>query len=483
MAKFFKPSDRPRTRRFIELFLTVIAIAFCPISMWLVDPENITLKHDNTWVLATGVLGGGALLIHTVLHLRARYADPLILPIVVLLNGLGLAMIYRIDLTTPSNAGATQIMWTALGMTVAAVTLLMLKSHRVLRRVTYVSLLVSLVLLLLPLIPFLGVEIYGARIWISIAGRTFQPGELAKITLAIFFAGYLSTHRDLILVAGRRLGPLRFPRFRDLAPMFIAWLASIGVLIFQRDLGSAILFFGLFVSMLYLATGRSTWVFLGLGFVALGGVLAYQFIGHVNARIYGWIHAFDPEIYNRAYGGSGQIIQGIFGLGAGGLFGRGWGKGRPDLVAFSNSDMIVTSLGEELGLVGLSAILLLYFLLITRGFRAALGTRDAFGKLLSGGLSAAIVIQLFVVVGGVTRMIPLTGLTTPFLSAGGSSLLANWIIIALLLSVSHAARAPHVIDSSTGVDGASDTDSQEGGVTRLISKMATHTRVGGSPRE
>lgn len=472
----------PKPRRVTELFLTILAVAICPLSMWLTDPEAVA-DGETTWLLAGGVLGIGALLIHVVLYIRARYADPFILPIVVTLNGIGLAMIYRIDLTTSANAGVDQILWTGVAMVAAALTLFFLKDHRVLRRITYTSLAISLVLLVLPLIPFLGVEILGARIWISVAGRTFQPGEIAKIALAIFFAGYLSTHRDLILLAGKKIGPVRLPRFRDLAPMFIAWLISICVLVLQKDLGSAILFFGLFLAMLYLATGRTTWVILGLLFVAVGGVLAYFFISHVHYRIYAWVHAFDPEVYNLPQGGSGQVIQGLFGLASGGLFGRGWGNGRPDLVAFSNSDMIITALGEELGLLGLGAILMLFLILVTRGMRAALGTPDAFGKLLAAGLSLLIVIQMLVVVGGVTRLIPLTGLTTPFMSAGGSSLLSNWVIIALLLSISHSARAPHIIETYDDLPEGIERQGEADGATSVISRISEGSQRVGEARE
>lgn len=470
----------PKSRRFIELILTAIAVAICPLAMYLVDPDTIA-SGNTTWLQATIALGGGALLIHVILYLRARYADPLILPLAVALNGLGVAMIYRIDLTTPNNAGATQIIWTGVAMVACAATLFFLKDHKVLRKITYISLAASLFLLILPLIPGLGLELNGAKIWISIGGRTFQPGEIAKITLAIFFAGYLSTHRDLILLAGRRLGPVRLPRFRDLAPMFVAWLLSIGVLIFQRDLGSAILFFGLFMAMLYLATGRLMWVALGLVFIAAGGILAYNFVSHVHYRISSWVNAFDPEVYNQPLGGSGQIVQGLFGLASGGLFGRGLGNGRPDLVSYSNSDMIIASLGEELGLLGLGAILMLFFLLASRGIRAALGTRDAFGKLLAAGLSAVMVLQLFVVIGGVTRLIPLTGLTTPFMSAGGSSLLANWVIIALLLAISHTARAPHVVESYDGDSLAESIDydgAETEGATSVISRISDSSQRG-----
>lgn len=442
---------RQKPRRLTELLLLVLAVGIGVGANILVDPDQ--LGSGNPHILVSGlVLGIGALLLHLVVHLRAKYADPYVLPIVVALNGLGIAMIHRIDLTTDQSAADSQVLWTAVAMTAAGLVLWFLKDHRVLRRITYISLLLSGLLLLLPLLPGLGLELNGARIWISVGGRTFQPGEVAKITLAVFFAGYLSTNRDLILLAGKKLGPVRLPRFRDMAPMFAAWLVAIGVLVFQRDLGSAILFFGLFLAMIYLATSRLSWIVIGLLLVAVGGFFASRVFGHVAARLDSWLNAFDPEVYNRAPGGSGQIVQGLFGLSSGGLFGQGLGQGRPDLVSYANSDMIITAFGEELGLIGLAAVLMLFFLLVSRGFRAALGTRDAFGKLLAAGLSAVIVLQLFVVVGGVTRLIPLTGLTTPFMSAGGSSLLSNWIIAAIILAISHTARRPVVTGPATEAD-------------------------------
>ncbi|MUN64719.1 FtsW/RodA/SpoVE family cell cycle protein [Kocuria sediminis] len=442
---------RQKPRRLTELLLLVVAVAIGVGANILVDPDQ--LGTGNPHILVSGlVLGIGGLVLHLVVRLRAKYADPYVLPIVVALNGLGIAMIHRIDLTTDQSAAQSQVLWTALAMTAAGLVLWFLKDHRVLRRITYISLVLSGLLLLLPLLPGLGVELNGARIWISVGGRTFQPGEVAKITLAVFFAGYLSTNRDLILLAGKKLGPLRLPRFRDMAPMFAAWLVAIGVLVFQRDLGSAILFFGLFLAMIYLATSRLSWIVIGLLLVAVGGFFASRIFGHVAARLDSWLNAFDPEVFNRAPGGSAQIVQGLFGLSSGGLFGQGLGQGRPDLVSYANSDMIITAFGEELGLIGLGAILMLFFLLVSRGFRAALGTRDAFGKLLAAGLSAVIVLQLFVVVGGVTRLIPLTGLTTPFMSAGGSSLLSNWIIAAIILAISHTARRPVVTGPATEAD-------------------------------
>lgn len=442
---------RPRPRRITELLLLLVALAIGVGANILVDPERA--QADPRHIIMSGtVLGVGALLVHVVLWIRARYADPYLLPLAVALNGLGLAMIHRIDLSTNQSAANTQVVWTGVAMLACCVVLWLLKDHRRLRNVTYIMLLLSAVLLLLPMIPGLGVEINGARLWISVAGRTFQPGEIAKITLAIFFAGYLSTNRDLILLAGRKIGPVRLPRFRDIAPMLAAWVIAIGVLVLQKDMGTAIMFFGLFLAMVYLATGRLGWIVLGVLLMAVGGFAASRMFSHVALRLDAWLDAFNPDVYNRSPGGSAQIVQGLFGLASGGLFGQGLGQGRPDLVSYSNSDMIITAFGEELGLIGLGAILVMFLLFATRGLRAALGTRDAFGKLLAAGLSSLMVLQLLVVIGGVTRLLPLTGLTTPFMSAGGSSLLSNWIIVAILLAISHSARRPVVTGPATDED-------------------------------
>lgn len=430
-----------KPRRNVELLLLLLALIVGIGANMMVGLDSGRAFSQDFFIQA-GTLAGIVLAIHIVLRFRAKYADPVILPIVTALNGIGLAMIHRIDLSTGQAAAASQLLWSAVAIIAAIVVLLVIKDHRVLRRFTYISLAASALLLVLPLVPGLGTSINGARIWIMVGNYSFQPGEIAKITLAIFFAGYLSANRDLILLAGKKFGPLQFPRFTDLGPMLAAWAVSIGVLIFQRDLGSSVLFFGLFMAMIYVATSRVSWVIIGVALIAAGGFVAAQLFPHVSLRLDSWINAFDPDVYNRAPGGSGQIVQGLFGLASGGLTGTGWGQGRPDLVSYANSDMIIAALGEELGLVGLSAIIMLYVLLVTRGFRAALGTRDGFGKLLACGLSFVIALQCFVVIGGVTRLIPLTGLTTPFMSAGGSSLLANWIIIALLLLISDASRRP-----------------------------------------
>lgn len=451
----------PKPRRNVELILLILALAVGIGASAMVGIDDPSSFDSDFW-FQSSLLVVASLVFHVVLRIRAKYADPVILPLVVALNGLGLAMIHRLD-GPESDTGNNQLRWTLVAMAVAIAVIWFLKDHRILRRFTYISLAASAVLLVLPLVPGITAgEILGARVWISIGGMTFQPGEVAKITLAIFFAGYLSSNRDLILLAGRKVGPLQFPRFKDMGPMIAAWLVSIGVLIFQRDLGSSVLFFGLFIVMIYVATSRISWVLIGLALLLAGGLVAGQIFSHVALRIDGWINAFDPEVYDR----SQQVVQGLFGMANGGLMGTGLGQGRPWMVPFANSDMIIASFAEELGLMGVFAIVLMFLLLFTRGFRAALGTRDAFGKLLACGLSFALALQCFVVIGGVTRLIPLTGLTTPFMAAGGSSLLANWIIVGLLLMISHAARGP--IDTTPLPPGQDAAGSKTAGTTQAV---------------
>lgn len=429
-----------------ELFLLVLATiiglgAYAAVAI----AETDSLPGD--FYLYSGVL----ILIAVVLHLLVRYfapfADPVLLPVAVALNGIGLAMIYRLDLAARSagqnsSLAGKQLILTGVGVVAAAAVLVMLRDHRVLRRFTYTAMLAALGLIVLPFVPGLGHEIRGARIWIGLGDYTLQPAEFAKIALAVFFAGYLVTNRDTLALAGPKFLRIQLPRLRDLGPIIVVWAVSISLLVLQRDLGTSLLFFGLFIAMLYVATERTSWIIIGFGMFAGGAALAAKNFGHVAARFDVWLNAMDPAVYDRHPGGSSQVVKGLFGLANGGLFGTGWGQGHPNLVPFAESDFITASLGEELGLTGLLAILMCYLIFVQRGMRIALGVRDGFGKLLASGLAFVIAWQVFVVVGGVTRVIPLTGLTMPFLAYGGSSLLANWLIVAILLRISDNARRP-----------------------------------------
>ena len=439
---------RLRTGRGAELGLLFLAVLLAVFAYAQVGLSTVgTIPADIAGYSAG--LAAMALGLHLVLRWRAPFADPVMLPLVVTLNGIGLAMIYRIDFALEarglaSGFSARQLMWTAVGTVLAAAVLIFLRDHRVLRRYTYTAMIAGLVLLVLPMAPVVGRTINGARLWIGVGPFSFQPAELAKIMLAIFFAGYLVTHRDVLTLAGPKVLGLQLPRAGDLGPIVLAWAVSIGVLVVERDLGTSLLFFGLFVAMLYVATERWSWVLIGLLLFAVGVVATIKLFGHVAARFDIWLHALDPDVFSRDPGGSGQLVRGLFGLANGGLMGTGWGQGNPDLVPYANSDFIVASLGEELGLTGLLAILVCYAVIAQRGLRTAIGVRDGFGKLLASGLAFVIAFQCFVVVGGVTRLIPLTGLTMPFLASGGSSLVANWIIVAILLRISDGARRPAV---------------------------------------
>ena len=434
-------SYTPRRGRNVELALVIGAVAIVLLAYLNVELATTGEIPPGTLTLVGGYLAL-AIGFHLVLRWRASYADPLMLPIITLLNGLGLVMIHRIDIahgkSIADGVALRQLMWTAVAMVIAAVVLIVLRDHRVLRRYTYLAGAIGFGLLLLPLLPIIGTSIYGSRIWIQIGPFSFQPGEVAKIALAIFFAGYLVQTRDALSVAGRKVLGLTLPRARDLGPILVAWLASLAVLIFERDLGSSLLFFGLFVAMLYVATERVSWIAIGLTLFCLGAYIAYLVFGHVQTRVLLWLDTFSPE----ALQASDQLAKGLMGMAAGGMFGTGLGRGRPDLTYFAESDFIIPSFGEEIGMIGLFAILMLYVLLVQRGLRTSLGTRDGFGKLLAAGLSFSVALQCFVVVGGVTRVIPLTGLTMPFLSSGGSSLLANWTLVAILLRISDHARRP-----------------------------------------
>ncbi|WP_433164049.1 FtsW/RodA/SpoVE family cell cycle protein [Kribbella sp. CA-247076] len=435
----------PRTRRGVELLLLVIAIV---VSVGAYVNIGITVQDKvpaSTGYYAAGI-GLLALIAHFALRYRAPYADPVLLPCAVVLNGLGVAMIHRVDLGMAAAAEAAgrdprspaapqQITWTAVGIVLFLVVILLIRDHRRLQALTYTAGLAGLVLLVLPLIPGLGVNINGAQIWIRFLGMSFQPGEFAKLFLVVFFAGYLVVKRDVLTLAGHRFLGLDLPRARDLGPILIAWGVSLGVLVFEKDLGSSLLFFGLFLILLYVSTERAGWLIIGGLLFAGGAFVASQLFGHVQKRVDDWLHPFNEV--------GGQVATALMGQAWGGVLGRGLGQGRPELLGFyGQSDFIISSFGEELGLTGLMAIILIYTLIVERGLRTALGCRDVFGKLIATGLAMSFALQVFVIVGGVTGLIPLTGLATPFMALGGTSLVANWAIIALLLRISDQARRP-----------------------------------------
>ncbi|MDQ3406312.1 MAG: FtsW/RodA/SpoVE family cell cycle protein [Actinomycetota bacterium] len=438
------------TRRGTELLLLGFAAAVVSGALMLVEAnqeQQLTLRIFWYGLAFLGLFG----VAHVAVRKWAPYADPLILPCVALLNGLGLVMIYRIDLALTEKALRAgreinhdvpkQILWTTIALILFLVVLAVIKDHRQLTKYSYTFGLVGLFLLAIPgLLPSaIAPTINGAKIWLRIGPFSIQPGEFAKILLLVFFAAFLVSKRDLFMAAGRRVLGVDLPRARDLGPILFAWGVSVGVLVFQKDLGTSLLFFGTILVMLYVATERAIWVIFGVSLFVGGCIIAFQLFTHVQQRVSNWI---DPLSTYDDIGGGYQIAQALFGLGTGGVGGTGLGAGRPELVPLANSDFITAAIGEELGFIGLAALLMVYTVLALRGMRSALAVRDTFGKLLGGGLAFMLIMQVFVVVGGVTKLIPMTGITAPFLSYGGSSLLANYVLVALLLRISDAARRP-----------------------------------------
>ena len=454
----FAPAAMPRKRRRTELTMLTFAVLITFFAY-----ANVGFGINGK--LPSGAFGYGLVFAAIVLgaHLAVRkfapWGDPLLLPLAAILNGLGLVMIHRLQLasqahlvsgnTIAKSATTTQLLWTAIGIAGFVVVLAAVREIRVLQRYTYTLGIIGLIMLAIPaLLPSSLSAINGAKVWIIVGGFSLQPGEFAKLALAVFFAGYLVVKRDVLALAGRRVLGIDLPRARDLGPVLVAWGASLMILVFESDIGTSAMFFGLFIAMLYIATQRTSWLLIGLLLFLFGVLVTASLFHHVGDRFTIWLHTFSAVNVNCDPAGkincapSYQLAQGVYGMGSGGVVGRGWGQGQPYLTPLAQSDFIVSSFGEELGLTGLMAILLIYGLIVQRGLRAALTVRDPFSKLLAGGLSFVLGLQVFVIVGGVTRLIPLTGITTPFLSQGGSSLVASWMLIALLMRISDNARRP-----------------------------------------
>jgi cell division protein FtsW (lipid II flippase) len=454
------PAPRPPTRRGVELSLIVAAVL---VSMY--GYAEVGLARQAALPPGAAGFGGGlaglALLAHVTVRARAPYADPLLLPIAVLLNGIGLVLIYRLDLepVLGPRAAAAQLVWSAIGVGLFIAVVLVLRDHRVLARYAYVSVTAALLLMAAPIF-FPAVN--GAKIWIRFAGFSIQPGEFAKVLLAVFFAAYLSANRAALAYTGRIivrarqlrrvswLRRLQLPTGRVMGPVLAIWLVSVGVLVLERDLGTSLLFFCLFVVMLYVATGRTGWIVVGLLLASVGAFAASSLEPHVRGRVEDWLHPFatiDAGI------GPSQLAQSLFAFAGGGALGTGLGQGHSYLIGFAaKSDFILATAGEELGLVGLCALFALYALLVTRGYLAGLALRDPFGRLLAVGLASLLALQVFVIAGGVMDLIPLTGMAMPFLAQGGSSVVTNWIIVALLIRVSDRARRPEPAPAAEAAD-------------------------------
>lgn len=437
----------PPNRRNTELGLLCFAAALAAVALL-----NVELNQERPLSPDVVLFPAAFVVLFALAHLAVRrfapHADPVLLPVVTAINGLGLVLIHRLDLgdTDAHPTAGHQLLWTAVGIAGFMAVLILLNDHRKLARYGYVCGLTGLVLLIIPaVLPALYSEQNGAKIWVQFDGFSIQPAEFSKILLLIFFAAVLVSKRAVFTSAGKHVLGMDLPRPRDLAPLLAAWALSVGVMVAERDLGTSLLLYASFLTVVYIATERLSWVVIGLVLFAGGSFIAFHLFSHVRVRVHNWLDPFaDPD--------SGyQMMQSLFSFATGGVFGTGLGNGQPNTVPAANTDFIVAAVGEELGLVGLTGVLMLYAILIVRGLRTALAVRDSFGKLLAGGLAATLGIQLFIVVGGVTKLIPLTGLTTPWMSYGGSALVANYLLLAILLRISNAARRP--IGAAPGAGG------------------------------
>lgn len=377
---------------------------------------------------------------HIGVRIFAPGADPAILPVVFTLSGIGITFVTRLQ----PDASLGQVIFLFLGVALMVGTLAVVKNLEVIKRYKYVLGIAGIILLVLPM--FIGTEIYGSKLWIKIGGFQFQPGEFAKVLIVLFLAGYLAENRELLSISNRTVLGIKFPRLRLLYPLFIVWGVCLLVVAFERDLGSALLFYTIFLIMLYVATGRVSYVIIGLALLAVGAFGMYQIMSHVQVRVAIWLDPFS-DAQNLGY----QIVQSLFSLADGGLAGVGIGKGMADIIPVVASDMIFAAIGEEMGLLGGSAVLLLFMLFAVRGLTTAARAKSDLAAFSATGLTAAISFQAFTIVGGVTKLIPLTGVTLPFMSQGGSSLLASFVIVALLLRAGDEAtgRSTEIANTST----------------------------------
>ncbi len=413
-------------RRATELGLGVLAVIIAAFGYLLVQLSQTPHVPADLWVIFAGVLGL-FVLAHLAVRRLAPNADSVLLPLAALLNGLGFVTVARLD----PGLGRVQAVWTAVSVAAFILTLLVVRQIRTLERYRYTALFLGMLCLLLPLAPKIGKTINGARLWVAVGPVNFQPGEAAKVLLVLFFAAYLVDKRELLASGTRRILGLRLPAIRHLGPLLLAWGVSILIMVRETDLGQAMLIFTLCAVMLYVATNRASYLVVGLFLFLAASAVAYRLFAHVQTRVVTWI---DPFRYANDKGY--QLLQGLFGFAAGGIAGTGLGLGSPKQIPNVSTDFIFAAIGEELGLIGTVAILIAILLFVGAGLRIAIRSDRPFPKLFATGLTAIVGIQSFIIIGGVTRTIPLTGVTLPFISYGGSSLIANWVIVALLLRIS-----------------------------------------------
>ena len=427
---------RPRNA---ELSLVILGILIAFGSGALVDLARGTTLEPELF-RTFGAFAALAVAGHMVIRKLAPAADPVLYGVAVGLSGFGLGMIRRLD---PKLAN-TQLGWLAIALAVFALTLLVVRDHRVIEQYRYSLMVVGIGLLLLPLTP-IGTNLgRSAKLWIQVGPLTFQPAEAAKVVLAAFLAGYLAERREVMTVASARVGPLQMPAPRHFGPLLLAWGLSLAIMFYETDLGSSLLFFGLFVITMYAATSRIAYAIAGTGLAVAGVLFAYKTFAHVQTRVGAWLDPWSNDIATGFQAAGRQIAQSYFAFGSGGLTGTGLARGNPDLIdpglrsGTLPTDFIFAAIGEELGLIGTTAVLLLFGVIVARGMHVALRSRDEFGTLLAAGLTVILGLQAFLIMGGVSRLVPLTGITLPFVSYGGSSLLANFVLVALLMRVSDA---------------------------------------------
>jgi peptidoglycan glycosyltransferase len=452
-------SPTARRRRSRELGLGLLAVVVtCAGYVLLLLADKPDIPAD-LWLFLAAVLG-----LYVVAHLAVRRfaprSDPTLLPIAFILNGIGYVTISRLD----RDLARVQAVWTAVGIGAFVLTLVVVRNIRTLERYKYTFLLIGIAALLLPSLPGIGQEINGSRLWVRFGPVNFQPSEGAKVLLVVFFAAYLVDKRELLATGTRHIGRLRFPDPKHLGPLLLAWAFSILVMVREKDLGSSLLFFTVFAAMLYIATDRWSYLVVALGMFLAGAFVAYQIFTHVQDRVTSWI---DPWSVSHTKGF--QLVQSLFALGSGGFAGTGLGLGSPQKIPNASTDFVLSAIGEELGLLGTVAVLMLFLLLVGSGFRIAMQSDRPFSKLFASGLTTILGVQTFVIVGGVIRVIPLTGVTLPFVSYGGSSLIANFVIIALLLRISDEtiarAEAPGAVATARTAVGGIGTGGGDAGLT------------------
>ena len=420
-----------RQRRSAELSLGALALIVTAAGYALVALAKKPDIPADLWVFL-GALIGLFVLAHLAVRHFASRADATLLPLVALLNGIGFVTISRLD----RDLARIQAIWTAVGVGAFVLVLIVVRRVRSLERYRYTFLFLGVVAILLPLAPAIGREINGARLWVRIGPLNFQPGEAAKVLLVVFFAAYLVDRRELLASGSRRIGRLFLPDPKHLGPLLVPWVVSILVMVREKDLGSSLLFFGVFAAMLYMATDRSAYLLAGLALFVSGAAVAYQVFAHVQVRVSTWIDPW-PAAQNKGY----QLVQSLFAFGTGGFAGRGLGLGSPQKIPNAATDFVFAAIGEELGPIGGVALVITFLLLVGSGFRIAMRAERPFPKLFAAGLTITLGAQAFVIIGGVTRLIPLTGVTLPFISYGGSSLVANFVVLALLLRISDETAA------------------------------------------